>query len=261
MSTTIKYKGSTIATATNATKTLKTAGKYMEGDVEITDVSESGSVISVVDELDENGGTIRHINAVSLEGDTVTPEVLLSGYTAHNAQGQAIVGVATGGGGVGSVTQDSNGFLILSNQAPSGGGLEYEEGTYIPSSDISRPTINFSNTHTSTPISIILSDATGTASTANSMMYWAFSNWYDAFGPAKGSNGENTYGGLSWAYATSSSYSAVGAHIKYLTGDNTYEYMDHNATPSAFYPFGGMSSLVFRSGRTYKWIAVWAPST
>ena len=99
MSTTIKYKGSTIATATNATKTLKTAGKYMEGDVEITDVSESGSVISVVDELDENGGTIRHINAVSLEGDTVTPAVLLNGYTAHNAQGQAIVGTASGGGG------------------------------------------------------------------------------------------------------------------------------------------------------------------
>ena len=37
MSTTISYKGSTIATATNATKTLKTAGTYMEADVVVTD--------------------------------------------------------------------------------------------------------------------------------------------------------------------------------------------------------------------------------
>ena len=41
MSTTISYKGSTIATATNQTKTLKTAGKYMENDVIVTDVSTS----------------------------------------------------------------------------------------------------------------------------------------------------------------------------------------------------------------------------
>lgn len=54
-----------------------------------------GSVISVVDELDANGGTIRHINAVSLEGDTVVPSVLAAGYTAHNSQGEPIVGTAS----------------------------------------------------------------------------------------------------------------------------------------------------------------------
>lgn len=39
MSTTITYKGSTLATVSNNTKTLKTAGKYMEGDVMLTDSS------------------------------------------------------------------------------------------------------------------------------------------------------------------------------------------------------------------------------
>ena len=43
MSTTIQYKGNTLATVSNNTKTLKTAGKYMEGDVVLTDVS-GGSV-------------------------------------------------------------------------------------------------------------------------------------------------------------------------------------------------------------------------
>jgi len=39
MSTTVTYKGSTLTTATNQTKVLETAGKYMEGDVTITDVT------------------------------------------------------------------------------------------------------------------------------------------------------------------------------------------------------------------------------
>lgn len=39
MSTTITYKGSTLTTAENQTRTLKTSGKYMEGDVIVTDVT------------------------------------------------------------------------------------------------------------------------------------------------------------------------------------------------------------------------------
>lgn len=42
MSTTVTYKGNTITTAENQTRTLKTAGKYMEGDVIITDVTSGG---------------------------------------------------------------------------------------------------------------------------------------------------------------------------------------------------------------------------
>lgn len=50
MSTTISYKGNTIATATNQTKTLTTAGKYLEANIIITDVTPAGSVSQ-----DENG--------------------------------------------------------------------------------------------------------------------------------------------------------------------------------------------------------------
>lgn len=60
----------------------------------------SGSAISVVDETDSHGGIHRIITAVSLAGDTVSPSVLRTGYTAHNALGQAIVGTYSGGGGV-----------------------------------------------------------------------------------------------------------------------------------------------------------------
>lgn len=44
MSTTVTYKGNTVATISNATGTLKTAGKYLEDDVILTDVSESGGI-------------------------------------------------------------------------------------------------------------------------------------------------------------------------------------------------------------------------
>ena len=42
MSATIKYKGNTIATASNNTKTLLTAGKYMEANVVVTDTGGGG---------------------------------------------------------------------------------------------------------------------------------------------------------------------------------------------------------------------------
>ena len=43
MSSTVTYKGNTLTTVDNATKTLLTAGKYMEDDVTITDVSGGGT--------------------------------------------------------------------------------------------------------------------------------------------------------------------------------------------------------------------------
>ena len=42
MSTTVSYKGETLTTVTNQTRTLKTAGKYMEADVILTDTTQGG---------------------------------------------------------------------------------------------------------------------------------------------------------------------------------------------------------------------------
>jgi hypothetical protein len=56
-----------------------------------------GSAITVTDETDEHGGTIRTITAVDLTGDTVSPSTLLKGYTAHDSKGNPITGTATGG--------------------------------------------------------------------------------------------------------------------------------------------------------------------
>jgi len=42
MSTTVKYKGATIATVENATKTLETGGTWLEDDITLTDVTSGG---------------------------------------------------------------------------------------------------------------------------------------------------------------------------------------------------------------------------
>ena len=51
-----------------------------------------GTAIVVTDEPDEHGGTIRYINGVSLNEDTVSAGTLFSGVTAHNNLGSSIVG-------------------------------------------------------------------------------------------------------------------------------------------------------------------------
>lgn len=43
MSTTVKYKGATLATVTNQTKTLLTSGKWLEDDIELTDTGSGGT--------------------------------------------------------------------------------------------------------------------------------------------------------------------------------------------------------------------------
>lgn len=55
---------------------------------------------------------------IDLTEDTVTPSTLIQGYTAHDKSGALITGTATGG----AVTQDANGFLMLSDQGGGGGG-------------------------------------------------------------------------------------------------------------------------------------------
>lgn len=59
----------------------------------------AGSAITITDEVDSHGGTIRHINAVSLAGITVSAAHLETGYTAVDSLGNTITGTLSPGGG------------------------------------------------------------------------------------------------------------------------------------------------------------------
>lgn len=272
MSTTVTYKGNTIATVNNNTKTLKTAGKYMEDDVTLVDVSSGASAISVIDELDVHGGTIRHINAVDLSNDTVTAAHLEYGYTAHNSQGEAITGELVPGSGTqaGTVTQDVNGFLILDDEAGGGGGssgLVYETGTFTPSENIASPTISFANTHTDPPIIVNMTDTgDGFTPSANAMIAWQYYDPWKLTGygfPYNTTSGVQFYAIVQYTYLSTSGSIGGGrltcAYDSSQAGSGQ-NYPSYFANTTRFVPYGS-TSRYWLSGRTYKWIAVWAPTT
>ena len=135
MSTIVTYKGSTLTTVNNQTRTLKTAGKYMEGDVTLTDTS---STIVVSETLDANGGIIKTITTtdeVNLQTKTITPTSSVQTVnpdTGYDGFSQVIVNA---GGGGGNVTQDQDGYIVLPKTGGGGGG----------SSDFSEATVTFIN--------------------------------------------------------------------------------------------------------------------
>ena len=151
--------------------------------------------------------------------------------------------------------------LIGQIQAGGGGGLEYETGSYTPTSDINRPTISFTNSHTGRPFSVVLWDTTGTAPASNSSQAWSISSWYDISGDTitGTSTGVVYYARVQFLY-WSTSTGSNGANISALTGGSN-NCFDYYISSSWFQPYGGSTSRYWRAGRTYKWIAIWAPST
>ena len=84
MSTSVNYKGNEIASFSNGTKTLKTAGKYMEDDISIVDVDSGGGRPEVepgdVTFIDYDGTALYaytadqiHSRAMSLLSERITP--------------------------------------------------------------------------------------------------------------------------------------------------------------------------------------------
>ena len=204
----------------------------------IRSIPQTTSVISVTEELDSHGGTIKHINGVNISGDTVTAAHLESGYTAHDRAGNAITGTLVAGGG----------------------GLEYESGTWIPNVDIGMGSVSFTNTHTSRPMYVIIQDVTNSVASSSSNLFWAITSWYDGFGaPFLDNYGSNVYARTSYAYMSSGSVTYGGVTITELTGDRNT--MANFLSASAFGPTTGSTSRYWRAGRTYKWIAVWAPTS
>ena len=175
--------------------------------------------------------------------------------------------IRTKGGTSGSLSFP-NGWNSAINAISGGGGLEYEEGTFTPTQDVANPTIYFANNHTAPPMNIVFYDATGTADFTTDTE-WVFT-WNDLSQvggtPISISSNSEAYARVSVTIRGSSTSSLSGWLYNILTPySDTSESSDSNyrywVTTSMFRPFANQTTRYCRAGRTYKWIAVWAPTT
>lgn len=208
---------------------------------------------------------------LDLTSDTVTPSTLLEGYTAHDKSGALIIGTATGGGG--SVTQDQDGFIVLppdGGGSPSVGGLEYETGIWTPSENIARPTIGFTNNHTEPPFYVLLTDATGdygTSGTTNVNLAFEVTDWWRMFGQGLYYDSSTIYYSVVNYWYRTTNAEALTTNRTYLkvNSDTASEastiYPRYWVTPTDFKPYTSSSSRYWIADRTYKWVAVWKPTT
>lgn len=198
--------------------------------------ADTGAVADEITQL-QGGGDWHNVYGVDLTQDTVTADKLLTGYTAHDSAGNAITGTYSGGGG----------------------GLEYEEGTWTPSTDTERELISFTNTHTGPPIFVMLTDATGTDDqTSNTNYSFSYTGYYNYSGEASPSTLTSNcrYGQVNYIYRGTGNPSGGTINVSSLTGGSAYD-QDYYVSNTGFYPYTNSTSRYWRTTRTYKWIAVW----
>lgn len=155
---------------------------------------------------------------------------------------------------------------VVVNVAGGGGGLEYETGEYTPSSDIARPTITFSKTHSEAPVLVLFSDQTGTGhNVTNSNYNFMFCDFYKLWGhgiPYSSSGFRYAVAYYSYRGNSTSSISSAAticSQNSSSTSASGTSYPRYWASPTDFHPSTNSTSRYWRAGRTYKWIAVWKP--
>ena len=206
------------------------------------------------------------------------PTISLLGATYSGVSG---VQLPKSGGGTatfpwveGSQTITQNGTVdvttlaeVIVNVAGGGGsGLEYETGTYTPSSDSARPTISFSKTHSTFPILVAMVDTSAASGiTSNSNTSFVFFDMYALTGGGYPySTSATRYAIAYYSYRSSNSSTGSITQVQYNNGntsDSSTSYSRYWATQSNFHPYSNSTSRYWRKNRTYKWIAVWAPTS
>lgn len=178
---------------------------------------------------------------IDITSTTATADKILAGFGCFGADGTWIDGTATSGGG---------------------SGYAYETGTYTPSEDASRLTIDFSSTHSEAPIlAACVDQSSASGASSNSIVLWVYFDPYKLFGAGfPYSTSALRYAVNYYSYRGSGSSITQSGYVCQYNSSNTssssVSYPRYWATESAIYPYSNSTSRYFRSGRTYKWVAV-----
>lgn len=154
-------------------------------------------------------------------------------------------------------------FGVTGNYGGGGGtGLDYETGTYTPASNTTQPTISFSGSHSTPPVFIAMSDTSSASGiTSSSNTSWSIVDYWRINGEGfPYSTSATRYAVVYYGYRSSNNTTIASIQTQYNsdnTGTDSTAYYRYWATASQFKPGSNSTSRYWRSGRTYKWIAVW----
>lgn len=257
----LSTQAATTITPSTTSQTAVAAGKYTTGAVTVaampigtagTPTATKGTVsnhsISVTPSVTNTTG---YITGSAISGTAVTIDVteLESGTKSITANGTGI---------------SVSGYSSVDVSVPTGGGsgLVYETGTWTPSEDVASHWFSFTNTHTEPPFYYMVADSNGDyTDLASTNTFVAYNYFTQVTGNAiyPSTDSEN-YGYVFFRYKTSGSLASLGHPIS-DTSDANSGYPRYWATETGVRAYTSSSSRYWRSGRTYKWIAVWPPTT
>lgn len=167
---------------------------------------------------------------------------------------EALTAYANGITGKNDTTLSDAVASLADGYGGSGNGLVYEEGTYTAESD-GNPTISFTRTHATAPIFVLFVDSTDTIqSTVNGGIACVLGNINGIVDggietQVNGNGGIKTLDGLFGAAYMGGTYT--------LGVGGTRSPISNSLTSTGFKPFFGTTARTCKSGRTYKWIAIW----
>lgn len=181
-----------------------------------------------------------------------------------------------GGGGVtveelnvtqnGDYSEDGKAYSPVHVNVSGGGSVEIETGTWTPTSDTNGTLkVNFTDTHDTTPTIVMLTDTEATDHTYAGRWFLYLDN--ERLAQMGGtdlitlsSDGTSKlYGIARSVYNTSNNNgSQAGRLIKKISGSaGDDEIRDTYVSTAWFCPFTYQNSSPFKSGRSYKWVAIW----
>lgn len=175
---------------------------------------------------------------IDLTGDDVTAADVLSGVLFHLPSGE-----------------QATGSLV-----PPSGGLEYESGTWSPSSnETRRGTINLTKTHTAPPaiFAVWTTKENGAMNSSSACTFLGAD--YSALGDYTGSSSKPAGGWVSRYINSSGTQTNTNGYITSggnNSGDSSSSYWRYFATESVLHPYSA-SSMIWRSNAVYNWIAIW----
>lgn len=165
-------------------------------------------------------------------------------------------------------SDNADGYSSVTVNVSGGGGLVYESGQITLSADTDTLVISFANTHAVAPFYYLICDASNLYQSMQINLFAAYYNYHQVFGNALTTNGSAyEYGLYHCGYRSSAGVSAITKISLALTtpytdsADTTVNNSRYWATETSIKGYANSTSRYWRSGHTYKWIAVWAPTS